>query len=75
MAPHRFQFGFYICLLSPLTKRWTELSLLILAMKLCFPALTEEGEDAVKTSLYHAVKRLHCEVERTGFLLTHVLQE
>ncbi|KAH8807819.1 putative fungal-specific transcription factor [Xylogone sp. PMI_703] len=66
---------FYNCLLNPLAARRTELSLLTLAMKLCCTAPAEEkGEGAVKTSLYHAIKRLHYEVESAGLLSIHVLQ-
>jgi len=66
---------FYKRLLNPLAGRRTELSLLTLSMKLCctIPA-DEEGESAVKTSLYDAVKRFHYDVERAGFLSVHVLQ-
>jgi hypothetical protein len=66
---------FYSCLLNPLTERRTELCLLTLSMKLCCTAPgDEEGEDTVKTRLYHTVKRFHHEVESAGFLSIHILQ-
>jgi hypothetical protein len=65
---------FYNNLLSPLAQRRTELNLLILSMKLCCTSPSgDEGEGAVKTDLYHAVKRYHHDIS-ASFLSLSVLQ-
>lgn len=67
--------SFFACLLNPLARRRTELSLLALCMQLC--CTTPPDEDiggAAKMSLYLTAKRFHFEVEATGALSIHVLQ-
>lgn len=63
--------SFFTYLLSPLTKRHTELSLLTLCMKLCCTA-PSDGDS--HTILYNTAKRYYHDAEGAGFLSIPVLQ-
>ena len=67
--------GFFSCLLNPLARRQSELSLLAICMKLCCAAPPCEGQDGGNIqNIYLIAKKFHHEAEAAGVLSIHMLQ-
>lgn len=63
----------FATMLNPLSHRPSELSLLVLCMKLCCTPPPEDRKDG-RTPLYRAAKRFHYDVEAAGVLSIRILQ-